>query len=154
MYSIVDEPRGFQTMSVTRRKSRELALQALFYLEFNQDFDFLQCLEVFRSNFKTSAQVWQYAESLLSAVKHNRGEIDRLLQTHSSHWSLERMALVDLILMRIALAESLFLSETTPPKVAMNEALELAKKYSSHEASAFINGILDQVLRSQAKSMD
>lgn len=136
-------------MQTARRQSRELALQVLFQLEFSQHIDFRESLEIFRKNFEAPAEVWSYADELLEGIITHREQIDSLMQSSTAHWSLKRMALVDRNLMRIAIFEICYLQGTTPPKVAINEALEIAKKYSSTDSAGFINGVLDQVLKTQ-----
>ncbi|MCC7406304.1 MAG: transcription antitermination factor NusB [Bdellovibrionales bacterium] len=134
----------------SRRQSRELALQVLFQQEFSPQLDFRTGLETFRANFAAPVEVWQYAETLLSGIHSHHAAIDQLLQSHASNWSLPRMALVDLSLMRIAIFEMNFAAEAIPPAIAINEAVELAKKYGTAESAKFVNGILDQAGRSKA----
>ena len=132
-----------------RRKAREAVLQALFQQEFSKNISPQESLNLFRSNFHFSDEVWNYARFLLESIETNKSQIDSLLQDHSSHWSLERMALVDLNLMRLSVCEILFTNNQVPPRVAVNEAIELAKVYGSTESAAFINGVLDQIVKEQ-----
>ena len=132
-------------MENARRQSRELALQVLFQQEFSANLSEKEALEAFRSNFEFSQEIWSYAEILLEGIQSHQKEIDSLLQQAVSHWSLNRLALVDKNLMRIAVFELKFYGTEVPPKVAINEALEMAKKYSSQDSASFINGVLDQV---------
>ncbi|MCB0411465.1 MAG: transcription antitermination factor NusB [Bdellovibrionales bacterium] len=132
-------------MENSRRQSRELALQVLFQQEFSANLSDKEALEVFRNNFEFSQDIWNYTEILLKGVQNHQNEIDSLLQQAVSHWSLNRLALVDKKLMRIAIFELKFYGTEVPPKVAINEALEMAKKYSSRESASFINGVLDQI---------
>ncbi len=85
-----------------------------------------------------------FAIRLFLTVMDHREELDDLIRRHIEHWDLERVALVDRILMRMAVAEFLHF-EDVPPKVSINEALEIAKKYSTEDSSRFINGVLDAV---------
>ena len=132
-----------------RRQSREIALQALFYREFNKDIEFSECLETFKKNFQAEKDVWSYALKLLLGVEEQTEKLDAQIRSCNAKWSLDRMALVDLLLLRIAIFEMLGSDEGIPPRVAINEALEIAKKYSSKESSSFINGVLDQVIADQ-----
>ena len=132
-----------------RRQSREVALQVLFQAEFSSDpeseFPFEKSLEVFRSSFDFSRDVWSYAEVILQGIFANKNQIDTLIDSTSTNWRLARMPLVDANILRIAVFELQFGAEA-PPKVVINEALEIARKYGGTESSQFINGILDQLI--------
>lgn len=130
-----------------RRLSRELALQVLFQQEFTPQQTIEMGLETFRNSFDTDSQEWSYAHELLSGVEVHKKAIDALIQKSSAHWSLKRMALVDLILMRMAVFEIKFAENPLPPAVAINEAIEISKKYGTLESAAFVNGILDQIVK-------
>lgn len=130
-----------------RRHARELALQVLFQLEFAPSIDFRQSLETFRGNFSAPADVWNYASELLEGIVKNKETIDQLIQSHSAHWTLKRMALVDLNIMRVATWELRFSEASVPPAVAINEAIEISKKYGTSDSAAFVNGILDQIVK-------
>lgn len=133
-------------MSGTRRLSRELALQVLFQQEFaSQTVE--AGLETFRRSFDATPEVWGYALDLLKGVEKNRATIDDVIQKCSAHWKLKRMALVDLTIMRIATFELKFTSESVPPAVVINEAIEISKKYGTVDSAAFVNGILDQIVK-------
>jgi N utilization substance protein B len=131
-----------------RRQSREIALQALFHLEFNKDLEFEDCLKNFKTSFKAPKEIWDYALTLLNGVQEHRKAIDALVKAASKNWSLERMSLVDLSILRLSVVEIKFAKELIPPEIAIDEALEIAKKYSSKDAASFINGILDQINKS------
>lgn len=133
----------------TRRLARELALQVLFQQEFSPKLDFEKGLQTFRGNFHAPEEVWSYALKLLAGLKENKESIDQLISANSSHWTLDRMALVDLNILRIATFELIHLASEIPPKTAINEAIEISKKYGTSESSSFVNGILDQI-----KSLD
>jgi transcription antitermination protein NusB len=131
----------------TRRLSRELALQVLFQQEFAPQQSVEAGLETFRSSFDASPETWSYAQELLRGVEKNHKVIDELISAQSAHWTLKRMALVDLNIMRIAVFESKFASELIPPAVAIDEAVEISKKYGTVDSAAFVNGILDQIVK-------
>lgn len=131
----------------TRRLSRELALQVLFQQEFNPKQTVAAGLETFRSSFDAPADVWNYALEVLTGVEKNQGAIDTYIQNSSAHWKLKRMALVDLNIMRIATYELKFAAEPIPEAVAINEAIEISKKYGTVDSAAFVNGILDQIMK-------
>ena len=134
-------------MISTRRLSRELALQVLFQQEFNSKQSVEAGLETFRKSFDAPSDVWTYALELLKGVEKNHAAIDQVLQKCSAHWKLKRMALVDLNIMRIAAYELKFASEAVPPAAVINEAIEISKKYGTVDSAAFVNGILDQVMK-------
>ncbi len=137
-------PQGF------RRQARELSLQVLFQREFVSDLSIEEHLGSFRAHVDAPAEVWTYAEAILKGVTQQRAQIDELIRTHSAHWKLERMALVDLTLMRIAVFEMCFSGGATPPKSAINEAIEISKKYGSSDSASFVNGVLDQIFKQGA----
>jgi N utilization substance protein B len=135
-------------MSVTtRRLSRELALQVLFQQEFAPQQTVEDGLQTFRRSFDAETEVWTYALEVLRGIAARHSEIDAEIQKASAHWTLKRMALVDLIIMRIAVYELKHASEIVPPAVAINEAIEISKKYGSVDSAAFVNGILDQIVK-------
>lgn len=134
-------------MSGTRRLSRELALQVLFQQEFAPQQSVEDGLATFRRSFDADEQVWSYALEILKGLESKRAEVDALIQARSSHWTLKRMALVDLNIMRVAVYELKFAAESIPPAVAIDEAIEISKKYGTVDSAAFVNGILDQIVK-------
>ena len=105
-------------------------------------------LDEFCSSFETGRKAFPYARQLITGICSQLEDLDNLLAGHSHNWRLERMSVVDRNILRIAVYEMRF-CEDVPPKVAINEALEIAKYYSIPESVSFINGILDAV---QAKA--
>ena len=134
-------------MTGTRRMSRELALQVLFQQEFATKQSVEGGLETFRKSFEAAEDVWSYALELLKSIEKNHAEIDAVIQKNSAHWTLKRMALVDLNIMRVATCELKFGPEAVPPAVVINEAIEISKKYGTVDSAAFVNGILDQIMK-------
>ncbi|MBX3023230.1 MAG: transcription antitermination factor NusB [Bdellovibrionales bacterium] len=136
-------------MTGTRRLSRELALQVLFQQEFSPQQTVHAGLENFRRSFEASPEVWSYALEMLEGVEKSAKDIDALISKSSAHWTLKRMALVDLNIMRLAVYEMKFAptENTTPPAVAINEAVEISKKFGTVDSAAFVNGILDQIVK-------
>lgn len=134
-------------MSGVRRLSREMALQVLFQHEFTVKQTLQAGLETFRGSFDSSEEMWEYALVLLKGVENNYAAIDSLIQKASSHWSLKRMALVDLNIMRVATFELKFSDGSVPHPVAIDEAIEISKKYGTEDSAAFVNGILDQIVK-------
>lgn len=128
----------------TRRKSRELCLQMLFQLDMGK-----QTPEQVRKTFWSErAELDQgtraFADELFNVATERRQEIDDLIQNHAQHWRMERMAAVDRNLLRASVAEFLGYP-ATPHPVVINEALEIARRFSSPESVQFINGVLDSV---------
>ena len=128
----------------TRRKSREIALQMLFQADMGK-----QNAEQVRRTFwaehgATSTEVRGFADDLFRVATDRVSEIDSLIEKHAEHWRMERMAAVDRNLLRAAVAELLAYPET-PRAVVINEALELARTFSTEEAVKFINGMLDAI---------
>jgi len=151
-----------------RREARERTVQFLFQHEMNQPEDLDKTLEEFwltqRANAyaeKRNAPTWGekldlppptteeatvqlFAEPLIRGVLEHREKIDAEIQKHAKNWSLHRMAAVDRNVLRLATYEMLF-RDDIPPIVSINEAVDIAKKFSTHDSGKFVNGILDQV---------
>jgi transcription antitermination protein NusB len=128
---------------ITRRKSRELGLQMLFQWDIAktnpQEVD-----ETFWPLREEDPGEYPFARKLFMATTTQIKRIDQLIIKHSEHWRIERMPAVDRNVLRLAIAE--FLTEPDTPKVVViNEALEIARRFSGPESVQFINGILDQV---------
>ena len=125
------------------RKARECALQILFQLEFNSA-DPKDLIRQYWTYQKASPDIMEYGEWLVAKIRSEKPAIDQAIQGASKNWRLERMARVDRNLLRLAAFELLFLPKI-PPKVVINEAVEMAKRYGSEDSGPFINGILDQI---------
>jgi N utilization substance protein B len=122
---------------MSRRKSRELALQILYQEDLTGSDD----TSSWRSQSDENAR--GYAEELLSHAIQNAGPIEALIRRFTQHWRLERIAAVDRNILRMAVAEILFTD--TPNIVVINEAIEIARKYGSEKSPDFVNGILDAI---------
>ena len=127
----------------TRRKSRELCLQMLFQSDMGK-----QTPEQVRNTFWAERtgldeEVRGFAQDLFNVATERQIEIDDLIQKHAQHWRIERMAAVDRNVLRASVAE--FLGHDTPKPIVINEALEIARKFSTPESIQFINGVLDSV---------
>ena len=101
--------------------------------------------EEFLSRRLDSKKLQAFASSLVEGVSRHRAELDRLLESTADHWSLERMAATDRNVMRLGAFE--ILMADTPDAVAINEAVELAKRFGSGQSAQFVNGILDRLLK-------
>lgn len=135
----------------TRRKSRELALQMLFQADMGKQ----QAEEVRKTFWRERADVGDevqgFAEDIFRVALERSNEINKLIEGHTENWRLERMAAVDRNILRAAVAE-LLSSPETPRAVVINEAIEIARKFSSPESVQFINGVLDSVGRELEKA--
>ena len=131
-----------------RRKARELALQMLF----ENDVAGTAAQEMFDRSAdlqKASATLRDFTERLVSGTLTRREELDEIITRQADHWRLARMPIVDRNILRLALFELLH-EPATPRPVVIDEALEIAKRFSTPRSSQFINGILDGVLKSRA----
>jgi N utilization substance protein B len=126
-----------------RQRSRELALQALFQLDFNEN-NSIDVVELFCNNFEVSKSARPFFSRLVEGVLQHKNEIDKFIERFSSNWKINRMSRVDRNIMRIAIFE-LHYCDDIPFKVSINEAVNLGKKYGTKESGAFINGILDSI---------
>lgn len=126
-----------------RRRSRELAMQALFYMDIHQSTS-QELLERFCEYFSPPAKTRPFFFKLVNGVLAARTEIDALIQRYSENWELSRMSFVDRNVIRIAVYEMLYCSDI-PSKVSINEAVDIGKKFGSEESGAFINGIIDSI---------
>ena len=127
-----------------RRKARELALQLLYQLDVQGEGSPVPHLDEFWTRHPVDVEVRDFAEALVRGTKIHEAKIDELISQYAQHWELERMAVVDRNILREGIFEILW-ADDVPPKVAINEALEVAKKFSTQESSRFINGILDRI---------
>lgn len=127
-----------------RRMARELALQALYQHEFNSR-PWLEILDDLCREANRKHVGRDYARDLLEGVSGRKLEIDALLQRSLTNWTLDRLNLMDRNVLRIGAYEIRY-SPDVPPKVAINEAVEIAKKYGTEESGRFVNGVLDRIL--------
>ena len=135
-----------------RRKGREYALQLLFQADVGgrarrEEASPIR-FEAFWAPRNASPEVRAFAEALVRGVETQAAEVDRILERHAHHWSLERMAAVDRNVLRLAVYE-LFHLPDVPPRVVLNEAIDIAKKYGSEESGRFVNGVLDDILNTE-----
>ena len=127
-----------------RRRSRESALQVLYLWDMTQQ-DARKGLVHLKEHFSLKEESDPFLDLIVQGVLTHCPEIDRLLEKYSEHWRLGRMAPVDRTILRIAIFELLYCEEI-PPKVTLNEAVDLGKQFGSEESGSFINGILDRIL--------
>ena len=124
-----------------RRKAREIALQVLYGLNF-VDIDVQKALDLFWGNFADPKTAKEFAAFLVQGTCEHKEELDKLIAGCSDNWSLGRMSKVDINILRLAVFEFLYCDDI-PPKVTLNEAVDLGKTFGSENSGSFINGILD-----------
>jgi len=137
-----------------RRKSRELALQCLYQID--QSGNKVCAIEDLKVHFDVNAKAASYAQELVSGIQLHLSEVDGVIEKYAKNWRLNRMAVVDRNLLRIATYEFLYKSDI-PGSVIIDEAIEIAKRYSTDDAVSFINGILDpicQVTENKRQNID
>jgi N utilization substance protein B len=127
----------------SRRRSRELAMQALFYMDNCRDYS-EENLKQFCVNFNPPQDILSFFDRLVRGVISEGSEIDSVIERFSSNWKISRMSCVDRNIMRIAVFELLWCGDI-PSKVSINEAIDIGKKYGTEESGPFINGILDSI---------
>ena len=128
-----------------RTKSREFAMQMLFQWDMSQQ-TAEKLEETFWKNAKAAAQTRTFANQLFEGAAHDATQLDELISRHAQNWRLERISAIDRAILRLAMHE--MRATDTPAKVVINEAVELAKKFSSEESGGFVNGILDTYRKS------
>ena len=129
-----------------RRKARECALQMLFQYDMARP-SVEEMVQTYWGEMAEAAEdVREFATALAVGTINNLNEIDERIRQRTEHWRISRMAVVDRNLLRLAVYEFLYQSQT-PRTVAINEALEIARRFSTYEATQFINGILDAIKR-------
>ncbi|MCX7733058.1 MAG: transcription antitermination factor NusB [candidate division WOR-3 bacterium] len=128
-----------------RRLARESAVEILYRLELVGDEPETTIQEILvRRNPSEEAET--YMRRLITTIENNRAEIDDTLRRHLRRWRLERLTYLDRAILRVGCAEILYFSDV-PPKVAINEAVEIAKKFGDDQAGKFVNGVLDSIYK-------
>ena len=138
-------------MKTPRHQAREAALQALYLWEVGKT-DPASAIETYFTEHKDDAPdaVREFTRKLVFGTVAEIAALDSLIQSHSEHWRLERLAVIDRLILRMATWELQHAGDT-PPAVVLNEALELAKTFSTDEAVRFVNGVLDAIRKSLAE---
>jgi len=132
-----------------RRKARELALQLLYQWEL-RGIPPEQVEEAFWPGAKAAQTTREFAHRLFTGAVAAVKQIDALIETHATNWRLDRMSAIDRNILRLATFELRF--ATAPPKVVLDEAVELAKKFSDDAAPSFVNGVLDAILGAEKRN--
>ena len=133
-----------------RTKAREYALQILYAVDITND-DPMDCVRRFwEGNEESSIEVKKFAAGLVLGVSDNKKEIDRMIAKYATNWKLDRMAVIDRNVLRFAAYELLY-AKDIPPKVSINEAIDIAKKFGGPDSGKFVNGVLDKINKTECK---
>jgi N utilization substance protein B len=136
---------------MTRRsRGREVALQVLYQVEQNTGIIPEEVHHFIQRRLRCDRKLCEFTEELIAGVMAHQSCIDSLISRVAENWRLDRMAAIDRNILRLGAYEMMFCPDV-PPKVAINEALELAKRYSTAQSSRFVNGILDRMLQWQVQ---
>ena len=128
-----------------RRLSRELALKFLYQFELTGG-ELDEQIKLFLKQNSSKDDAENFMRSLVFSLLDKVKEIDEVIQKYSDHWVLDRMTVIDRNILRMGVCELLF-DFSTPPKVVINEAIDIAKKYGNEDSPEFINGVLDKVFK-------
>lgn len=134
-----------------RRKSRELAMQMLFQLDMGKHTPDAVRSTFWQAREEADDDVRGFAEDIFRVAVAREPEITELIEKHSAHWRLERMPSVDRNVLRMSIAEMLGFPGTPAP-IVINEALEVARRYSAPESINFLNGVLDAIAKARLNS--
>ncbi|MFH1251963.1 MAG: transcription antitermination factor NusB [bacterium] len=128
-----------------RRLARETALQAIYAQELSGDTIKTVEANIIDKSEELPEELKPFARGIFESTVVHKSELDQYIKAKSENWDFERIAVVDRLIIRMAICEFLYFDDI-PPKVSISEAIEIAKKYSTDDSSAFVNGILDAVL--------
>ncbi|HEV8320724.1 MAG TPA: transcription antitermination factor NusB [Myxococcota bacterium] len=128
----------------SRRRSRECALQVLYLIDANDEGGVDMALQRYWASFDGPDDARPFAEELVRGTYRQRTEIDEMISSAATNWRIERMGRVDRNILRCAVYEMLAYSDI-PPRVTINEAVELAKRFGSEDTPRFVNGVLDAI---------
>lgn len=133
-----------ENKSVGRRENRAAAMQFVYMRDANQEIPFEKAVEAFFDIKEEPRSCFVFAEELIAGIEAHLAEIDEAISKSTRNWTMDRIAKVDLAILRLAAFELLFRGDI-PPIVSINEAIDLAKTYSTAESKRFINGVLDNI---------
>jgi N utilization substance protein B len=137
-------------MTLRRRLVREKAMQALYAHEISRE-PIDAILATIVAPLIKEPETFEFAKRLILKVVESSDEIDALITKQVEHWEFNRLAVIDKIILRIGICELLYF-EDIPPKVSINEAIEIARRYSTEKSDKFVNGVLDSVLEQLKKN--
>lgn len=133
-----------------RTKARECALKVLYQIDITKG-DFKEALRDYWSNHKQIKLIKDFTSKLVTGTIQNKPEIDKLITRYAANWTILRMATIDRNIIRMAVFELLYTPEV-PPKVCINEAVDLAKKFGDMDSGKFVNGVLDRINKEQLRT--
>lgn len=128
-----------------RRLARETALQAIYAQELSGDSIKIVEANIIDRSEELPEELKPFAREIFESTTLHKKELDQYIKAKSENWDFERIAVIDRLIIRMAICEFLYFDDI-PPKVSISEAIEIAKKFSTDDSSAFVNGILDAVL--------
>jgi len=135
---------------MSRKKARDNAFKCVYELEFNKDESVEKVLEHCYYENDNSKEEKEYIEMVLNGIKEKQDEIDKIILSKLKNWSIDRIAKVDLAILRLAIFEIMYVDDI-PEKVSANEAVELAKTYGNNNSKSFVNGVLAKVIEGKEK---
>ena len=130
---------------MSRKKARDNAFKCIYELEFIKDKSLDDILSNCYEENNNSEEEKQYIQIILNGVKENIEKIDSIILSKLKNWSLDRIAKIDLAILRLAIYEILYV-DSIPDKVSANEAVELAKTYGNNDSKSFVNGVIAKVI--------
>ena len=136
----------------SRRRAREIVLQLLYEADVNDSRGAVEAKKFIRSRMQGRSALTNFASALLRGTLEHREEVDQRLKRLATHWSLSRMPVVDRNILRLGGYEIMF--GDTPDRVAVNEAILLAKRYGDKNSPRFVNGVLDRLMNTPAEELD
>ncbi len=130
-----------------RKRSREIAMELLFSMEISKN-SYEETIECFVEDYEMDLKTidLEYIKEVMKSVVDHKEEIDEIIKNSLINWTIERVSKVNLIIVRLAIAEMLYINDV-PEVVAINEAIELTKKYSDDKSVSFVNGALDKAFK-------
>jgi len=134
-----------------RSKAREIAICVLYEIEISKK-DYKELLNNYFDNYPHKEEIKKFSSQLVEGVVKNLSHLDSLIKKYVKNWEIDRMAIIDRNILRMASFELVFLKDI-PPKVSINEAVELAKKFGDIDSPRFVNGILDRIYKLECKNL-
>ena len=133
-----------------RTLSREIALKILYASDVSNESITARSEDFWSNEEEVDGNVKEFADLIISGVEGHLSELDEVISKYASNWTIERMATIDRNVLRMATFELLF-SDDVPPKVAINEAIDIAKKFGDKDSGKFVNGVLDKIKKTEEK---
>lgn len=132
------------TTKKTRREVREKAMQVLYAYEISKEPIEMLLETIAGEELNDDEELYRFAQALVYSVLNHRAEADMLIREKSQHWNFDRIATLDLVLLRMGIVEFIYFPEI-PVKVSINECVDIAKRFSTDQSGRFVNGMLDSI---------